>query len=229
MLNLFIITGFKFISLTQSDWAFFNWRYAMAEVGVQELRAEVRVSAGTGASRAVRRKGNIPAIIYGNKQAPIMVSLKLNEIKKALNKGAFLSQVFDIEHNGKKIRALTREVQFDPVNDQPIHVDFQVIDSESRVRLMVPVEVINEESSPGMKRGGVLNIVRREVEVFCPADNIPEKLVIDLDGVEIGTSIHISAVAMPQGVSPTIIDRDFTVVTVAGSTASKTETDVNDD
>ena len=195
----------------------------MAEVGVQELQAEARTGAGKGAARAVRRKGQVPAVIYGNKKTPEIIALEFNDIVKLINRGVFLSHVFDITFDGQTIRALTREVQFDPVKDQPIHIDFQRIGGDGRIRVMVPVDVINEEKSPGMKRGGVLNIVRREVEVFCPADNMPEKFVIDLDGVEIGTSIHISAVVMPEGVSPTIADRDFTVVTIAGSAASKSD------
>jgi len=195
----------------------------MAEVGVQKLQAEARTGAGKGAARAVRREGQVPAVIYGDKKTPEIIALEFNDIVKLINRGVFLSHVFDITFDGQTIRALTREVQFDPVKDQPIHIDFQRIGGDGRIRVMVPVDVINEEKSPGMKRGGVLNIVRREVEVFCPADNMPEKFVIDLDGVEIGTSIHISAVVMPEGVSPTIADRDFTVVTIAGSAASKSD------
>jgi len=195
----------------------------MAEVGVQKLQAEARTGAGKGAARAVRREGQVPAVIYGDKKTPEIIALEFNDIVKLINRGVFLSHVFDIAFDGQTIRALTREVQFDPVKDQPIHIDFQRIGGDGRIRVMVPVDVINEEKSPGMKRGGVLNIVRREVEVFCPADNMPEKFVIDLDGVEIGTSIHISAVVMPEGVSPTIADRDFTVVTIAGSAASKSD------
>jgi len=176
----------------------------------------------------MRREGRVPAVIYGNKEIPKIIAIEFNEIVKLLNRGAFLSHVFDIKFDDGTVRALTREVQFDPVKDQPIHVDFQRIGSDGRIRVMVPVEVINEEKSPGIKRGGVLNIVRREVEVFCPADNIPSNFTIDLDGVEIGTSIHISAVAMAQGVSPTITDRDFTVVTIAGSASSKSGSDTEE-
>jgi len=206
----------------------FYWRYAMAEVGVQELQAKARPRAGKGAARAVRREGQVPAVIYGDKKTPETIALEFNEIVRLLNRGAFLSNVFDIKFDGQTIRALTREVQFDPVKDLPMHVDFQRIGGDGRIRVMVAVEVANEDKSPGMKRGGVLNIVRREVEVFCPADNIPEKFVIDLDGVEIGTSIHISSITLPEGVSPTITDRDFTVATVAGSAASKSEADTEE-
>ena len=140
-----------------------------------------------------------------------------------LRRGGFLSTVYDIKVDGQTFRALSRDVQFDPVKDLPIHVDFQRVGGDGSIRVMVPVEIINEELSPGMKRGGVLNIVRREIEVMCPANAIPESIVLDLDGVEIGTSIHISAMSLPEGVTPTITDRDFTVATVAGSAAAKSD------
>ncbi|HFB2048389.1 MAG: 50S ribosomal protein L25/general stress protein Ctc [Hyphomicrobiaceae bacterium] len=201
----------------------------MADCGVQELQADVRTKAGKGGSRAIRRSGLVPAVIYGNNQLPIMIALKSNEVTRLLGRGTFLSQVFDIDLEGKKFRALTREVQFEPVRDRPIHVDFQLIGDDGKIRVMVPVDVINEDKSPGIKRGGVLNLVRREVEVFCPANNIPEKLVVDLDGVDIGTSVHISSVEMAAGVSATITDRDFTVLTVAGSSASKSDENLEED
>lgn len=197
----------------------------MAEAGIQEIQATVRPGAGKGASRAVRREGKVPAVIYGDKKTPETIAIDFNEVVRLINRGVFLSHVFDITFDGRTIRALTREVQVDPVKDMPLHVDFQRVGEDGRIRVMVPIEVINEDKSPGVKRGGVLNIVRREVEVFCPADHIPENFVIDLDGVEIGTSIHISAIAMPDGVSPTITDRDFTVVTIAGSAAAKSAAD----
>jgi len=201
----------------------------MAETGIQEIQAAVRPRAGKGASRAVRREGKIPAVIYGDKKDPETIAIDFNEVVKMLNRGAFLSQVFDIKFDNKTIRALTREVQFDPVKDLPLHIDFQRVGGDGRIRVMVPVEIINEEKSPGMKRGGVLNIVRREVEVFCPAENIPQQFTLDLNGVEIGTSIHISSIAMPEGVSPAIADRDFTVATIAGSAAAKSAADAADE
>ncbi len=197
----------------------------MAEAGIQEIQATVRPAAGKGASRAVRREGKVPAVIYGDKKTPETIAIDFNEVVRLINRGVFLSHVFDITFDGRTIRALTREVQVDPVKDMPLHVDFQRVGEDGRIRVMVPIEVINEDKSPGVKRGGILNIVRREVEVFCPADHIPENFVIDLDGVEIGTSIHISAIAMPDGVSPTITDRDFTVATIAGSAAAKSAAD----
>jgi large subunit ribosomal protein L25 len=195
----------------------------MADSGIQEIQATARPRAGKGAARAVRREGKVPAVIYGDKKEPETIALDFAELVKMLNRGAFLSNVFDLKFDGKTVRALTRDVQFDPVKDLPIHVDFQRVGGDGRIRVMVPVDIINEEKSPGMKRGGVLNIVRREVEVFCPANAIPDSLVVDLDGVEIGTSIHISAVTLPAGVTPTITDRDFTVATIAGSAAARSE------
>jgi len=195
----------------------------MAESGIPEIQATARPRAGKGAARAVRREGKVPAVIYGDKKEPETIALDFNELVKMLNRGGFLSSVFDIQFAGKTVRALSRDVQVDPVRDFPIHVDFQRVGGDGRIRVMVPIEIVNEDISPGMKRGGVLNIVRREVEVMCPADQIPDSIVVDLDGVEIGTSIHISAINLPANVAPTITDRDFTVLTVAGSAAAKSE------
>ena len=199
----------------------------MAQSGIEVIQATARPRAGKGAARAVRREGKVPAVIYGDKKEPETIALDFNELVKMLRRGGFLSSVFDIEVGGKTVRALSRDIQLDPVKDTPLHVDFQRVGGDGRIRVMVPIEIINEEISPGMKRGGVLNIVRREVEVLCPADAIPSSLIIDLDGVEIGTSIHISAVNLPAGVTTTITDRDFTVLTVAGSAAAKS--DASDD
>ena len=201
----------------------------MADAGIREIQAAARPRAGKGAARAVRREGNVPAVIYGDKKEPETIAIDGNELVKMLRRGGFLSSVFDIKYDGKTVRALTRDVQFDPVKDTPIHVDFQRVGGDGRIRVMVPIELINEEQSPGMKRGGVLNIVRREVEVLCPADKIPENLIVDLDGVEIGTSIHISSVKLPDDVAPTITDRDFTVVTIAGSAAAKSDASNEED
>lgn len=201
----------------------------MANTGIQEIQATARPRAGKGAARAVRREGKVPAVIYGDKKEPQTIAIEFHELLNLLRRGGFLSSVFDLKVDGKSIRALSRDVQFDPIKDMPIHVDFQRIGSDGEIRVMVPIEIINEDKSPGMKRGGVLNIVRREVEVLCPANNIPEHLIVDLDGVEIGTSIHISAIELPEGASPTITDRDFTVITVAGSAAAKSEADGEED
>lgn len=183
---------------------------------VIEIQATARPRAGKGAARAVRREGKIPAVIYGEKQEPETIALDANELWKIVQKGRFLSTVFDINIDGTKRRVLPREVQLDVVKDTPLHVDFQRVGASEFVRVVVPVQFINEGLSPGLKRGGVLNIVRHEVEVTCPPDRIPERFVIDLDGMEIGRSIHISAVPLGEGVKPTILNRDFTVATIAG-------------
>ncbi|MGI9410241.1 MAG: 50S ribosomal protein L25/general stress protein Ctc [Hyphomicrobiaceae bacterium] len=197
----------------------------MAQSRIEEIQATVRPRAGKGAARAVRRAGKVPAVIYGDKKDPDTIALDFHELTRLLKRGGFLSSVFDVKYDGKTVRALSRDIQFDPVKDLPIHVDFQRVGGDGQIRVMVPIEIVNEDSSPGMKRGGVLNIVRREIEVLCPADAIPEHLIVDLDGVEIGTSIHISAISLPENVTPTISDRDFTVLTVAGSAAAKSEDD----
>lgn len=200
----------------------------MATSQIQELLATARPRAGKGAARAVRREGKVPAVIYGNKETPETIAVDNNELIRLLRRGHFMSSVFDIKLDGRTVRALPRDIQFDPVKDFPIHVDFQRVAADGRIRIAIPVEIINEDKSPGMKRGGVLNMVRHEVEVFCPADRIPAALEIDLNGVEIGTSIHISAIALPEGVTPTITDRDFTVVTIAGSAAAKSDANAAD-
>lgn len=201
----------------------------MAESQIQELLATARPRVGKGAARATRREGNVPAVIYGDKKAPEAIALNYNELVRLIRRGHFMASVFEIKVDGRSVRALPRDIQFDPVKDLPIHVDFQRIAGDGRIRLSVPIELINEDQSPGMRRGGVLNIVRHEIEVFCPADRIPTSLEIDLTGHDIGSSIHISAVTLPEGVEPTITDRDFTIVTIAGSAAAKSEAEDEED
>jgi large subunit ribosomal protein L25 len=197
----------------------------MAENQIQELLATARPRVGKGAARATRREGNVPAVIYGDKKAPESIALNHNELVRLIRRGHFMASVFDIKVDGRSVRALPRDIQFDPVKDQPVHVDFQRIAADGRIRLAVPVELINEDKSPGMRRGGVLNIVRHEIEIFCPAASIPSGIEVDLTGADIGSSIHISAVKLPEGVEPTITDRDFTIVTIAGSAAAKSDAD----
>ena len=180
------------------------------------IKATERPRAGKGAARTVRREGKVPGVIYGEKKEPETIALDFTELLKLVQKGKFLSTVLDIEVDGEKRRVLPREVQLDPVKDFPIHVDFQRVGASRRVRVSVPMRFINEGLSPGLKRGGVLNVVRHQVEVTCPPDRIPDFFEFDLTGLEIGRSIHISAVKMPEGVRPTILNRDFTVATIAG-------------
>ncbi|MEL6622743.1 MAG: 50S ribosomal protein L25/general stress protein Ctc [Pseudomonadota bacterium] len=188
---------------------------------VAELQASARPRAGKGAARQVRRNGLVPAVIYGNKKDPETVAINGNELFKMLQRGGFYATVFDVKFDGKTERCLARDVQFDPVKDFAIHVDFQRVGEDGRVRVSVPINFLNRERSPGLKRGGALNIARRAVEVFCPADAIPRKFEIDLARVNIGTSIHVSSVNMPEGVSPTITDRDFTIATIVGKGGKK--------
>ncbi len=194
-----------------------------------ELNATARPRAGKGAARAVRREGKVPAVIYGNKVTPETIALDYNELLKVVKRGRFLSQVVTLTIDGRKERVLPRDIQLDPVRDMPVHVDFQRIALDGRVRVFVPVSFVNELLSPGLKRGGVLNIVRHEVELFCPADHIPQHLTVDLTGVEIGHSIHISHIPLPADAVPTITNRDFTVATVAGSAAAKGEEAATDE
>ena len=183
---------------------------------VSEIKASARPRAGTGGARAIRREGRVPAIIYGDGNEPQNVAVDFADLIKLIGRGKFLSTVFDVNVDGKKSRVIPREVQVDPVKDLPVHVDFQRVGASGKIRVNVPVKFINEALSPGLKRGGVLNIVRHEVEVICPADAIPAQFEFSLEGLEIGRSLHISAVKMPEGVRPTITNRDFTVATIAG-------------
>jgi large subunit ribosomal protein L25 len=186
----------------------------------QVMKAEGRPAKGKGGARAVRREGRVPGVIYGGDVSEQeTISLDANELSKTIARGRFLASVVEIEVDGRKTKAIPRDVQLDPVRDTPLHVDFQRIGADNQVRLRVPVRFVNELLSPGLKRGGVLNVVRREVEVWAPADKVPEVFEIDLEGLEIGRSIHISAVQLPAGVSPTIQGRDFTIATIAGSSA----------
>ena len=188
----------------------------MAQANV--IKASGRAASGKGAARAVRRTGNVPAVVYGGDEGSTdTIQIDANDLFILIKRGRFLSTVFDIQVDGRTLRAIPRDVQLDPVKDFPLHVDFQRIGLDNRVRVGVPVRFINEALSPGLKRGGVLNIVRHEVEVWCPADKIPSHFEIDLTGLAIGRSIHIAAVALPEGVKPTITDRDFTVATIAGT------------
>lgn len=182
---------------------------------VVELKAAARDRVGKGAARATRRAGLVPAVIYGDKQAPESIAIERKELGNLIKKGGFLTTLFSVDVNGEKSRVIPRDVQFDPVRDFPLHVDFLRLGEGVRLNVNVPVHFINEEESPGIKRGGVLNIVRHEIELNCLADQIPDHLIADLTGYDIGDSLHISAIPLPEGVVPTITDRDFTVATVA--------------
>jgi large subunit ribosomal protein L25 len=190
---------------------------------VQNLSAELRSRAGKGAARQTRRDGRVPGVIYGNKLPATLISVAPKELLKELRKRAFQATLFDIELAGKKERVLPRDVQFDPVSDAPIHVDFMRVGEHTRVRVDVPVIFLNDVKSPGLKRGGVLNVVRHEIELICSVDSIPKIIEIDLDGLDIGDSVHISMVKLPEGVRPTITDRDFTIASIAVPTIQAVE------
>ncbi len=181
------------------------------------LSAEVRERAGKGASRDLRRQGRVPAVIYGNKEAPQGVHLEERELMKALMTGHFMNSVVMINGN----RTLPKDVQFHPVTDRPLHVDFLRIGEHSSVHVEVPVRFENEEASPGLKRGAVLNIVRHELELVCDAAEIPDEIVIYLKGFDVGDSIHLSHVTLPQGATSAITDRDFTIATIVAPSGMK--------
>ncbi len=187
-----------------------------------ELTATVREKVGKGAARAVRRQGQIPAVIYGGKEPPLAINLPDRELNHKLHAGGFLTTVADILVNGDKIRVLPRDFQLDPVSDRPVHVDFLRIVPGSVIKVEVPVQFVNDAEAPGIRRGGVLNVVRHRIEVYCPADRIPDRIVASLTGLDINDSLHISAIALPEGVRPTIA-RDFTVATVAAPAGVKEE------
>ncbi len=181
-----------------------------------ELKAWSRGRTGTGGARAIRREGRIPGIVYGGSDEPLNITLETKEVSKQIQTGHFQSTVYMLDMDGTKIRAIPRDVQVDPVRDFPIHVDFLRLAKNAMIDVDVPVHFLNEGAAPGLKRGGVLNIVRHEISLNCPADSIPVSIEIDLSGMEIGDSIHISSVALPEGAEPTIADRDFTVATIVG-------------
>ena len=186
-----------------------------------ELKAEARDRVGKGSSRELRRNGLIPAVIYGDKQAPISIALSTNEVTKRIHAGGFMTTVATIDVNGQKISVLPKDYQLDPVRDFTMHVDFLRVSADSRVTVEVPVHFINEDKS-AIKTGGVLNIVRHEVELVCPANDIPEFLTADLEGLQFGDSIHISNIKLPKGVEPTI-DRDFTIASIVAPVAEEAE------
>jgi large subunit ribosomal protein L25 len=186
-----------------------------------ELKAWARARTGKGGARELRRAGRIPGILYGDKQEPQTIAVDYRTVSLQLHTGHFQSTVFTLDVEGSKTRVIPRAVQLDPVRDFPIHVDFMRVGKDALVTVDVPVRFLNEADSPGLKRGGVLNIVRHEIEVRCPVDAIPEHFDVDLTGLEIGDSVHISAVPLPPNVKPTIAERDFTVATIVGRAAEE--------
>ncbi|MCF8473719.1 MAG: 50S ribosomal protein L25/general stress protein Ctc [Emcibacter sp.] len=195
------------------------------------INAELRSKAGKGSSRALRREDKIPAVIYGDKKDPVMVTIGRVALFKELHKGGFMNKSYEI-HVGNDIveTVLPRDVQFHPVTDWPLHVDFFRLSHGSRLDIMIPIHVVGEEVSPGIKVGGILNIVRHEVEFSCLADSIPEYITIDISKLAMNESIHISNVDLPNGVTPVIDDRDFTIATIAVPSSMKSSSaDENED
>lgn len=187
-----------------------------------QLKAEAREGAGRGSSRALRRKGLIPGVVYGGNKDNEFVAVDEFSVRKEYMKGGFSNRVVELKINGGTQRVLPRDVQLDPVSDKPVHVDFQRLVAGSTVRLAVPVQFIGEGDSPGLKRGGIVNVVRHTIEVYCNADAIPERITVNLAGLEIGNSLHISKVDLPKGVKPTL-QRDFTVASITAPTAVREE------
>ncbi len=188
-----------------------------------ELKAQARPGVGKGAARALRRQGLVPAVIYGDKKDPLPVAIAYKDAHKRIYDGGFLSHVITLDVDGQKHRVIPRDYQLDPVKDFPIHVDFLRVGAGTSLHVEVHVHFINEEASPGLKRGGVLNIVRHTVELSCPADAIHEEVTVDLTGVEVGDSIHISHVALPPGATQVVHDRDFTIATIVAPSGIKSD------
>ena len=188
------------------------------------LSAKARVGgAGRGPARAVRREGRVPGVIYAEGKPPTMITVDPQQLSRELVKPGFFARLVDVELDGNKVRALPREVQLDPVTDRPVHVDLLRVTAGTRIRVNIPVRFLNPEASPGIRRGGILNVVRHEIEMLCPAEKIPSEITVNLDGLEIGDSIHISAVELPPGARPVVQDRDFTLASIAASSAVREE------
>jgi large subunit ribosomal protein L25 len=185
------------------------------------LPAEARERAGKGASRELRRQGRVPAVIYGGKEEPTAIHLEAKELVRQLGSGHFMNSIVMIDVGGKKVRTLPKDVAMHPVTDRPLHVDFLRLSKDDKIQVAVPVHFINEEESPGLKKGGVLNVVRHELELVCESDKIPDDIKLDVTGLDIGDSIHISHVTLPEGSVSAITDRDFTIATVVAPSAMK--------
>ena len=193
------------------------------------LTAEARERVGKGSARAIRRNGRIPAVIYGDNKEPLSITLPYKEVAMKVHGGGFMTTVAEIEIDGKKHRVLPKAYDLEPVRDFIIHVDFLRVSAKTEVTVNIPVHFVNEEECPGIRKGGVLNTVRHEVEVTCPASSIPEYFTADLAGLELGDAIKISSITLPDNVHPTITDRDFTIATIAAPAGLKSEEDAAED
>ena len=187
------------------------------------LPAETRDRAGKGASRALRREGRVPAVIYGGNEEPLAIHVEEKLLVRQLGTGHFFNSIVELEVGGKTLRTLPKDVAFHPVTDRPLHADFLRLSKDAKVHVEVPVVFANEAASPGLKRGGVLNIVRHELELVCAADKIPDDIQIDVTGLEVGASIHISHVNLPAGAKSAITDRDFTIATIVAPSGLRSE------
>ena len=183
------------------------------------LNVEVREGSGTGGARAVRRSGRVPGVLYGGPRGPVPIAVEAVPFKKALYTGKLLGHLVKLQHGAETQSVIAKDVQFHPVTDQPVHFDLYRVDEHQLIKISVPVRFDNQEASPGLKRGGTLNVVRHEVELWAPADSIPEVLVADVTGMDIGEQVRISMIPLPEGVEPSISDRDFVIATVASSSA----------
>lgn len=186
------------------------------------FRAEPRDRAGKGAARAVRRSGRVPGVLYGEGKPAALITLDPRELAREVHRPGFLARLVEIQFNGQSYRTLPRDVQIDPVSDDPIHVDFLRITAGTTITVAVPVQFTGQDTSPGLRRGGMLNVVRHEIDVICPVESIPDRLTISLAGLEIGDSIHIGAVELPPGTRPAL-GRNFTVASIAAPTAVREE------
>jgi large subunit ribosomal protein L25 len=183
------------------------------------LNVEVRENTGTGGSRATRRQGRVPGVLYGGPRGPVPISVESNAFRKALYTGKLLGHRVTLQHGDESQAVIAKDVQFHPVSDTPVHFDLYRVEEGQLVRIAIPVRFDNEEDSPGLKRGGTLNVVRHEVELWAPAESIPEVLVADLTGLDIGDQIRISSIKLPEGVEPTVTARDFVIATVTGTSS----------
>src|SRR5271163_3294641 len=190
---------------------------------VQELKAEAREGRGKGPAYQARLKGKIPGVMYGGDAEPETVNVDGRTLERHIEKGAFLTTLFMLDVNGTKTRVIPRQVQLDPVSDRPVHVDFMRLAEGASVRLEIPVHFRGQGESPGLKKGGVLNIVRHEMELICPADGIPNEILVDVSKLDINETIHVSALELPEGVTPVIRDRDFAVCSIVASTSVREE------
>ena len=187
------------------------------------LPAELRERAGKGASRELRRQGRVPAVIYGGKEEPTAIHIEERALLRQLGTGHFMNSIVMVEVNGKAVRTIPKDVAVHPVTDRPLHADFLRLAKDAKIQVAVPVTFTNEDDSPGLKKGGVLNVVRHDLELVCESDKIPDEIVLDVTGLDIGDSIHISHVTLPEGSVSAITDRDFTIATIVAPSAMKQE------